>query len=97
MAMELRHMLLESIDQQKRVILGPVIKSRQQFKEKVLKDPTVIQTIENRSSRNNIRLKQVRKEASKYFDEIAADYNIAYVQFFQRRVNLVLEKAVSGD
>lgn len=86
MAMELRHMLLESIDQQKRVILGPVIKSRQQFKEKVLKDPTVIQTIENRSSRNNIRLKQVRKEASKYFDEIAADYNIAYVQF----ANIVL-------
>ncbi|MBW2204059.1 MAG: 1-acyl-sn-glycerol-3-phosphate acyltransferase [Deltaproteobacteria bacterium] len=47
----------------------------------MLKDPAVIQTIENRSSRNNIKLKQVRKEASKYFDEIAADYNIAYVQF----------------
>jgi len=96
MAMELRHMLLESIDQQKRVILGPVIKSRQQFKEKVLKDPTVIQTIENRSSRNNIRLKQVRKEASKYFDEIAADYNIAYVQFSSVVLTWLWKKLFQG-
>ena len=81
MAMELRHTLLENIDQQKRVILGPVIKSRQQFKEKVLKDPTVAQAIQTRSSKKNIRLKQVKKEASKYFDEIAADYNVAYIQF----------------
>lgn len=96
MAMELRHMLLESIDQQKRVILGPVIKSRQQFKEKVLKDPAVIQTIENRSSRNNIKLKQVRKEASKYFDEIAADYNIAYVQFSSVVLTWLWKKLFQG-
>ena len=96
MATELRHMLLESIDQQKRVILGPVIKSRQQFKEKVLKDPTIIQTIEGRSSKNNMRLKQVRKEASKYFDEIAADYNIAYIQFSNIVLTWLWKKLFQG-
>ncbi|MBW1734282.1 MAG: 1-acyl-sn-glycerol-3-phosphate acyltransferase [Deltaproteobacteria bacterium] len=83
---ELRHMLLESIDRQKRVILGPVIKSRQQFKEKVLKDPTVVHTIETRASKKKIRPRQVRKEAARYFDEIAADYNVTYIQF----ANIVL-------
>ncbi|MBW1783890.1 MAG: 1-acyl-sn-glycerol-3-phosphate acyltransferase [Deltaproteobacteria bacterium] len=85
-AAEVRQELLESIDRQKRVILGPVIKSRQQFKERVLKDPDVIQSIESKSSRNSARLKHVRKEAAAYFDEIAADYNIAYIQF----ANIVL-------
>ncbi|MFO7598936.1 MAG: 1-acyl-sn-glycerol-3-phosphate acyltransferase [Candidatus Desulfacyla sp.] len=86
MATEVRQRLLDSIDQQKRVILGPVIKSRQQFKEKVLKDPTVVQAIQTKCSGNAARLKHVRKEAAAYFDEIAADYNIAYIQF----ANIVL-------
>jgi glycerol-3-phosphate O-acyltransferase len=83
---QVRQMLLESIDQQKRVILGPVIKSRQQFKEKVLKDAAVMEAIQTKSTGNAARLKHVRKEAAAYFDEIAADYNIAYIQF----ANIVL-------
>ncbi|MDQ1336964.1 MAG: glycerol-3-phosphate O-acyltransferase [Thermodesulfobacteriota bacterium] len=85
-AMQVRQILLESIDQQKRVILGPVIKSKQQFKEKVLKDPIVMEAIQTKSSGNSARRKHVRKEAAAYFDEIAADYNIAYIQF----ANIVL-------
>jgi len=85
-ALQVRQALLESIDQQKRLILGPVIKSRQQFKEKVLKDPVVMDAIDAKSSGNPARLKQLRKEAAAYFDEIAADYNIAYIQF----ANIVL-------
>lgn len=85
-ALQVKQMLLESIDQQKRVILGPVIKSRQQFKEKVLRDPIVMEAIQTKSSGNLARRKHVRKEAAAYFDEIAADYNIAYIQF----ANIVL-------
>ncbi|MBU1904540.1 MAG: 1-acyl-sn-glycerol-3-phosphate acyltransferase [Proteobacteria bacterium] len=78
---EIREILLEEIDLQKRVILGPIMKSRQQFKEIVLKDPSVIQTIQKKAAGNAGKLKQVKKEAAGYFDEIAADYNVAYVQF----------------
>jgi len=83
---QVRQMLLDSIDQQKRVILGPIIKSREQFKEKVLKDPLITEAIEAKSSKKGGGHKQARKEAAAYFDEIAADYNIAYIQF----ANIVL-------
>jgi glycerol-3-phosphate O-acyltransferase len=82
MAIEIRQMLIDSIDRQKRVILGPVMKSRQQFKEKVLKDGEIIKTIQHMADGNTKQLKRLRKKAGEYFDEIAADYNIAYIQVF---------------
>ena len=63
MASEVRQMLIDSIDGQKRVILGPVMKSRQQLKEKVLKDQDVIHTIEKMASGNTKRMKQIKKKA----------------------------------
>ena len=51
-AAEIKQMLIDGIDLQKRVILGPVMKTRQQLKEKVLKDPEVIQAIEKTAARN---------------------------------------------
>ena len=78
MATEIRQMLIESIDMQKRVIIGPVMKSRQQFKEIVLKDEEIASTIEDMAAGNANQLKQLRKKAGEYFDEIAADYNIAF-------------------
>jgi len=96
MAVEIRHMLIDSIDRQKRVILGPVMKSRQQFKEKVLKDAGIIRTIEHAASGNIKQLKQLRKKAGEYFDEIAADYNIAYVQFFEMALTWFWKKIFKG-
>ncbi|MBN1102410.1 MAG: 1-acyl-sn-glycerol-3-phosphate acyltransferase, partial [Deltaproteobacteria bacterium] len=82
MAQEVKSRLIEGIDGQKRVVLGPILKSRQQFKEIVLKDPGVIKRIEIESSRNQGSMRRLRKKAGKYFDEIAADYNSSYVQVF---------------
>ncbi len=96
MATELRNMLIESIDMQKRVILGPVMKSRQQQKEKVLKDPEIATTIEHLAGGNAKNIKQLRKNAGEYFDEIAADYNIAYVQFFHIALNWLWKKIFEG-
>ena len=96
MAVEIRQMLIESIDMQKRVILGPVVKARQQLKEIVLKDKEIAQTIEDMAAGNVNRLKQLRKKAGEYFDEIAADYNIAYVQFFRRALTWLWKKIFQG-
>jgi glycerol-3-phosphate O-acyltransferase len=79
LAAEIRQMLIVSIDRQKRVILGPILKSRQQFKEIVLMDERVSQRITIMGSRDEKRLKQTRKKADQYFEEIAADYNMAYI------------------
>ena len=96
MATEVRNMLIESIDRQKRVILGPVMKSRQLLKERVLKDPGIITTIEHLSGGNAKKVKQLRKTADENFDEIAADYNIAYVQFFHIALNWLWKKIFEG-
>ena len=93
---EIRQMLIESIDGQKRVILGPIMKSRQQLKEKVLRDPKVTVTIEEMAAGNGKRLKQLRKEAGGNFDEIAADYNVAYVQFFFMALTWFWKKIYQG-
>jgi len=96
MSEEIRQMLINSIDAQKRVILGPVMKSRQQFKEKVLKDSRITDLIRNQANGNPKRLKEFKKQAEGYFDEMAADYNMAYVEFFHLALSWLWKKLFQG-
>ncbi|MBN1847112.1 MAG: 1-acyl-sn-glycerol-3-phosphate acyltransferase [Deltaproteobacteria bacterium] len=80
MAIEVRRMLIESIDNQKRLVIGPIMKSRQQLKEIVLRDPKITENIEKTASGDPKKLKKNRKKADEYFNEIAADYSITYIQ-----------------
>lgn len=96
MAFEIRHRLVEAIDAQKRVVLGPILKSRQQLKEIVLKDPEITRTIDRLSKGDPKKRKQTRKKAGDYFDEIAADYNIAYVQLFHRSLGWLWNRIFEG-
>jgi len=93
---EIRRVLIESIDAQKRVILGPIMKSRQQHKERVLKDPGITKTIEEKAAGNARRMREVRKKAETYFNEIAADYNITYIQVFQMALSWLWKKIYEG-
>jgi glycerol-3-phosphate O-acyltransferase len=96
MAAEIKHMLIESIDKQKRVILGPIMKSRQQIKELVLMDESVNKEIKILASGNEKRLRQLKKEAGKYFEEIAADYNMTYIQTFIWALSWFWKKIFEG-
>lgn len=96
MSAEIKQILIESIDSQKRIILGPVMKTRQQLKEIVLKDKDVIQAIEKTVSRNKKPLKDIRRMADKIFDEIAADYNVTYVQFFLMALSWLWKRIYQG-
>jgi glycerol-3-phosphate O-acyltransferase len=93
---EIRNMLTESIDTQKRIVLGPIMKSRQQHKELVLTDERVSQRIEIMASGDEKKRKQLRKEAEKYFEEIAADYNMAYIQSFLAALSWFWKKIYEG-
>jgi glycerol-3-phosphate O-acyltransferase len=96
MATEIRSDLIERIDSQKRVILGPIMKSRQQFKEIVLKDRKINELIEKLSSGNIKELRQKRKKAGEYFDEIAADYNNTYIYFFRIGLRWLWKRIFEG-
>lgn len=91
-ATEIRSRLVEKIDGQKRVILGPIMKSRQQIKEKVLGDPRLIERMELKASGDRSELARLRRKAGKYFDEIAADYNGSYIQFLHMGLNWLWRK-----
>lgn len=95
-ATEIRAELIERIDSQKRVILGPIMKSRQQFKEIVLKDRRLNELIEKLASGNVKELKQKRKKAGEYFDEIAADYNNTYIYFFRIGLRWLWKRIFEG-
>jgi len=92
----LKRELINRIDQQKRIILGPVMKSRQQVKEIVLTDPEIDRTIKEMAAAKPRAMKKYRKKASEYFDEIAADYNIAYIRFFQIALRWFWKKLFEG-
>lgn len=96
MAMEIRSMLIESIDQRKRVVLGPIMKSREQIKEIVLMDKKVSEKIEAVAASEHRELWEVRKQAGQYFDEIAADFNITYVRLFDMALRWLWKKIFEG-
>jgi glycerol-3-phosphate O-acyltransferase len=96
LASEIRHLLTERIDRQKRIILGPVMKSRLQFKERVLTDRKLSEAIERLSSRDKQSATKWKKQAEDYFDEIAADYNPAYIRFFHMALTWVLGRLYLG-
>ncbi len=96
MALEIRQALVDSIDQQKRVILGPIMRSRQQLKEIVLMDPELNRKIKALTSGNGKKLRQLRKKSGEYFDEIAADYNSAYIEFLNITLTWLWNKIFEG-
>ena len=96
MAGEIRQNLIESIDMQKRVILGPIMKSKHQIKQLVLMDKRVTKDIKQAAHGNEKRLRQLKKKAGRYFDEIAADYNMTYIQSFLMALNWLWKKIFEG-
>lgn len=96
MVTEIRDALIESIDSRKRVILGPIMKSRQQLKEVVLMDPRVSEKIESTAASEKKSLSYARKKAGEYFDEIAADFNITYLHLFDIGLRWLWKKLFEG-
>ena len=96
MVTEIRDALIESIDSRKRVILGPIMKSRQQLKEIVLMDPRVSEKIESTAASEKKSLRYARKKAGEYFDEIAADFNITYLHLFDIGLKWLWKKMFEG-
>ncbi len=94
--LELKEELISRIDSQKRIILGPIMKSRQQLKEIVLQDRNINKLIDKMSDGAPKKITEKRKKAGEYFDEIAADYNSSYVMFFRIALSWLWKKIFNG-
>ena len=71
----LRRNLLVQFNRHRRSITGPVLKSSEELKESILTNERFQQFMTSHSKSRHIPLREVRKNADEYLDEIAAKYS----------------------
>ncbi|MBW1822529.1 MAG: 1-acyl-sn-glycerol-3-phosphate acyltransferase, partial [Deltaproteobacteria bacterium] len=71
----LRRNLLVQFNRHRQSITGPVLKSSEELKESILTNERFQHFMENHSKSRHIPLREVRKNADAYLDEIAAKYS----------------------
>jgi len=81
---QLRSDLIEKIDVERTALLGPVLKSRQEIISMILKDPKFLAYIDEMAASGKRDHDSLIKEARKYLNEIAADYQEPFISFFYR-------------
>ncbi len=92
----LRRQIIEQVNRHRQSITGPLIKSREEIKEDILTSDLLNAFLVHHARSREIPLHKVRKEASKYFDEIAANYNPLFIQFGAFSVRWMLESMFEG-
>lgn len=95
-ARQVRNRILEIYNNEKRSILGPVIKTQHETMEKVLYHKNVLDEINRHIDENNASESKLRRKAYNYYREIAADFSIIYIRFFERSLHYVFSKIFNG-
>ena len=80
----LRRKLIEQIDEEKKAIVGPVLKSREEIIEIVLRDPQLVTFMKDMADQENKTYDDIFKQSKKYLYEIASDYNEAYIGIWNK-------------
>ncbi|MHC1729773.1 MAG: 1-acyl-sn-glycerol-3-phosphate acyltransferase [Syntrophobacteraceae bacterium] len=78
---ELRRNMIDSVDEIKRAIVGPIHKSKIEMKEIILHHPKLEALMQRRARAKSQEIWKVRMEADSYLDEISANYNVTFIQF----------------
>ncbi len=93
---DLRRMLLDNTEREERLIKGPILKSRLEIMEMVLWDDQFQRQIQNLSEMTREPIRALRRRAVTHLDEIAADYNIFYIQMFDFVVSWMWDNIFNG-
>ena len=95
-ARRIRNKLLEIYNNEKRIVLGPTIKSQQEMMEKVLYHKNVLDEIRNLMEKDRQTENKLRKKAYGYFKEIAANFSIITIKWFNKAVQYMFTKIFDG-
>jgi glycerol-3-phosphate O-acyltransferase len=87
LAQQIRRELIQRLDVQRRVITGPVMKSREEVMELTLTDPALTRTMEHLAETEKKKLAKIKKMAQDYFWEISADPHVFYISSMHRLVS----------
>ncbi|MDR3567600.1 MAG: 1-acyl-sn-glycerol-3-phosphate acyltransferase [Syntrophobacteraceae bacterium] len=93
---ELRRSLIDSVDEIKRAVVGPIIKSKLEMKEIILHHPKIVAMMERRARSGSHEIWKVRMEADGYLEEIAANYNVTFIQIASKIFNWVWNNLFDG-
>jgi glycerol-3-phosphate O-acyltransferase len=95
-ARKVRNKLLEIYNNEKRITLGPTIKSQQEMMEKVLYHKNVLDEISMLMEKEHLSENKLRKKAYEYFREIAANFSIITIKWFNQSVQYMFTKIFDG-
>ncbi|MCJ7615372.1 MAG: 1-acyl-sn-glycerol-3-phosphate acyltransferase, partial [Desulfobacterales bacterium] len=95
-SLHLRRYLLTQINQHRRSIVGPILKSREELKENILTNNRLQKFMYDHSKKRDIPIQKIRKEAEGYLDEIAANYNIAIIRMTAFLIKWVVSTMFEG-
>jgi glycerol-3-phosphate O-acyltransferase len=93
---ELRRGLIDSIDEIKRAIIGPSLKTKLEMKEIILHHPRLEGLMRRRARATGQEAWKVRMEADDYLEEIAADHSITFIQIASKLFNWVWTNLFDG-
>ncbi|MFH1154621.1 MAG: 1-acyl-sn-glycerol-3-phosphate acyltransferase [Pseudomonadota bacterium] len=83
-AYHLRSYLIDQLNRQRRCVIGPVLKSKEELTEDILTQESLQTFMKNRALEKNEPLVQTRKRAASYISEIAANYNLTIIYMFEK-------------
>ena len=92
----LRRDLIERINTEKRSIVGPLLKSREEIVGMVLRDAELIQFMNDMAVHDKREYGDIVREANKYLYEIAADYRDSYIGILDKLLTWVWNNIYDG-
>lgn len=96
LARSIRGELAERLRRERRLVTGPVVRSRQELLGRVLMDPRVEQAIQRRARKRGRSLESARKEAYGLLKEIAADYDPVFLRFWDWVIGWAVKRLFDG-
>lgn len=93
---QLRRGLIDSTNEIKRAIVGPIQKSKLELKEIILHHPRLEGFMQRRAKSSKKEIWKVRMEADGYLDEIAATYNYTLIRVGERVLSWMWNNLFDG-
>jgi glycerol-3-phosphate O-acyltransferase len=92
----LRRELIDRINEERRAISGPVLKSKEEIIVTVLRDAFLVKAMEEQAIKEKKDFKLVFNEAKKYLKEIAADYQDFYIDVWEKILSWLWNNIYDG-
>jgi len=93
---ELRGELIDRIEKEKNTVVGPALKSRNELIGMVLSDGSMKKFITGFAEKEKKDKAVVKKEARRYLDEIAADYNEIFIAMWRKVLTWLFNDIYDG-